>query len=43
MARARVPKDLEWYAAQSTLFTLVWMFVSILQLLLSLAGLRGDD
>jgi len=37
-----VPKNLEWYFSQSTLFTLVWMYVSTLQLLMQLAGLSNE-
>ncbi|GBF97570.1 hypothetical protein Rsub_10171 [Raphidocelis subcapitata] len=36
-----VPRKLEWHFAQSTLFTLVWMFTSILSLLMQLAGIGG--
>ncbi|GBF97571.1 hypothetical protein Rsub_10172 [Raphidocelis subcapitata] len=38
-----VPRKLEWYFAQSTLFTLVWMFTSILSLLMQLAGIGGSS
>lgn len=37
-----VPKKLEWYFAQSTLFTLVWMYMSALRLLMLLSGARDE-
>lgn len=37
-----VPRALEWYFAQSTLFTLVWFYTSVLRLLLLLSGARDE-
>jgi hypothetical protein len=43
-ARSRaVPAALEWYCAQNLLFELVWLYTSILQIVLMLAGGRGGD
>lgn len=42
-ARAGVPARLEWYFAQSTLFTIVWMYMSVLRLLMVLGGVARDD
>jgi uncharacterized YccA/Bax inhibitor family protein len=39
-AKDQLPKYMEWYAAFGLLFTLVWLYIEILNLL---AKLRGDD
>lgn len=42
-ARSRgVPQQLEWYFAQSTLFSLVWMYTSVLRVLMLLGGVRDE-
>lgn len=41
-ASRQCSKALEWYFAQSTLFTLVWCYTSILRLLMLLSGMRDD-
>jgi uncharacterized YccA/Bax inhibitor family protein len=33
---------LQWYGAQSVMITLCWMYVDMLRLLASFAGLGGD-
>jgi uncharacterized YccA/Bax inhibitor family protein len=38
-----VPQKMEWFFAQSTMLTLVWMYISTLQLLMQLAGLGGNE
>lgn len=37
-----VDRRLEWYFAQSTLFTLVWMYTSVLRLMMLLGGVRDE-
>ncbi len=39
-ARAGLPKNMEWYAGFGLLSTLVWLYISILQILMSLASQR---
>ncbi|KIY96816.1 hypothetical protein MNEG_11146 [Monoraphidium neglectum] len=41
-ASRAVSEKLEWYMAQSTLFTLVWFYTSLLRLMMLLSGGRDD-
>ncbi|KAG2430115.1 hypothetical protein HXX76_010214 [Chlamydomonas incerta] len=42
-ARARMPSWFEWYSGFSLMMTLVWMYTTILRLLMMFAGGRHDD
>ncbi|KAG2447861.1 hypothetical protein HYH02_007317 [Chlamydomonas schloesseri] len=42
-ARSRMPAWFEWYSGFSLMMTLVWMYTTILRLLMMFAGGRHDD